>query len=53
MTGYIEKKVTCDCGKVIRGKTDEELVSSVQAHAQQVHAMELSRDQVLAMSEPA
>lgn len=53
MTGNIEKKVTCDCGKVIRGRTEEELVASVQAHAHQVHAMELSRDQVMAMSEPA
>jgi predicted small metal-binding protein len=53
MSGYTKRKVTCDCGKVIRGRTEEELVSSVQTHAQQVHAMELTRDQVLAMSEPA
>ena len=48
-----EKKVACDCGKVIRGSSDEELVRSVQAHAKSVHDMNLSKDQVLAMAEPA
>ena len=47
-----EKKVTCDCGKVVRAGTDAELVSAVQAHAQQVHNMNLSREQVLSMAEP-
>ena len=49
MTG---KKVACDCGKVIRGASDEELVRAVQEHAQSVHEMNLSKDQVLAMAEP-
>lgn len=48
-----EKKVSCDCGKVIRGKSDQELVTAVQEHAQQVHNMTLSNEQVLAMAEPA
>lgn len=48
-----EKKVYCDCGKVIREKNDDELVSEVQKHAKQVHDMSLSRAQVLAMAEPA
>ena len=48
-----EKKVVCDCGKAIHGKSDQELVTAVQAHAQQVHAMSLSREQVLAMADPA
>ena len=47
-----EKQVSCDCGKVIRSGSDEELVRTVQAHAREVHAMNLSRDQVLAMAEP-
>lgn len=47
------KKVACDCGKVIRESTDEELVKSVQEHASEVHNMQLSREQVLAMAEPA
>ena len=48
-----EKKVTCECGKVIRGDTDDELVKSVQEHAEQVHNMTLSREQVLSMAQPA
>lgn len=47
-----DKKVSCDCGKTIRASSDEELVRAVQDHAQTVHAMTLSRDQVLAMAEP-
>ena len=47
------KKVACDCGKVIRASSDEELVRDVQAHAKRVHDMTLSKDQVLAMAEPA
>ncbi len=47
-----EKKVSCDCGKTIRASTDEELVRSVQSHAQEVHSMNLSKEQVLAMAEP-
>lgn len=49
----VEKKVSCDCGKTIRAQSDDELVRAVQDHAQSVHAMNLSRDQVLAMAEPA
>ena len=48
-----EKKVACDCGKVIRAESDQELIAAVQAHASQVHNMSLSADQVLAMAEAA
>ncbi len=47
-----EKKVSCDCGKTIREKNDDQLVAAVQQHAREVHAMELSREQVLSMAEP-
>lgn len=47
------KKVACDCGKVIREPSDDELVKSVQKHASEVHNMQLSREQVLSMAEPA
>ncbi|HEX6132749.1 MAG TPA: DUF1059 domain-containing protein [Longimicrobiales bacterium] len=47
-----EKQVSCDCGKVIREDTDERLVANVQRHAKEVHDMDLSREQVLAMAEP-
>jgi predicted small metal-binding protein len=48
-----EKKVSCDCGKVIRGATDEALVTAVKEHAQRVHNMELTREQILSMAQPA
>lgn len=47
------KRVSCDCGKVIREKNDDDLVQSVQKHASEVHNMQLSREQVLSMAEPA
>ncbi len=48
-----EKKVACDCGKVIRAKSDGELVADVQKHASEVHKMTLTPEQVLSMAEPA
>ena len=46
------KKVSCDCGKTIREATDDDLVTAVQKHAQDVHQMHLTREQVLSMAEP-
>lgn len=48
-----EKQVACDCGKTIRQTDDEALVAAVQEHARTVHNMDLSREQVLSMAEPA
>jgi predicted small metal-binding protein len=48
-----EKKVACDCGKVFRSSSDAQLVDEVQKHAQSVHNMTLTPEQVLAMAEPA
>jgi predicted small metal-binding protein len=48
-----EKKVTCECGEVIRRETDDELVEAVQEHAERAHNMNLSREQVLSMAQPA
>jgi predicted small metal-binding protein len=38
---------------VVNGATDDELVTRAQEHAKQVHQMDLSRDQALAMAKPA
>ena len=46
------KKVQCDCGLVARADDDDTLVDIVQKHAKEVHNMEMSRDQVLAMASP-
>ena len=49
--------VSAICGSavpgVIEGRDDEDVVKQAQEHAQQVHQMQLSRDQALAMSRPA
>lgn len=47
------KVIKCDCGFVVRGDTDDELVSASQRHAKEVHDMDLTTEQILAMAEPA
>ena len=47
------KKVSCDCGKVIRAENDGQLIADVQKHASEVHNMTLTQDQILSMAEPA
>jgi predicted small metal-binding protein len=46
------KIVNCECGHVVRGDTDDELVAATQQHAREAHGMELTRDQVLALAVP-
>ena len=45
------KIMQCDCGYVVRGETDDELVANVQKHAREVHDMEITREQVLTMAQ--
>jgi predicted small metal-binding protein len=47
------KMFTCECGVVIKGRNDDELVERAQTHARDVHRMEITREQVLAMARPA
>ena len=49
----MEKVINCPCGFVLKGESDEEVVAKAQAHAKQVHQMDLSREQALAMAKPA
>jgi len=44
--------LNCDCGRVLRGDTDDELVAAAQQHAREAHGLELTRDQVLALAVP-
>jgi predicted small metal-binding protein len=44
------KVIHCDCGYVVRGDTDDELVADAQKHAREAHDMEITREQVLAMA---
>ncbi len=46
------KIINCDCGFVVRGATEDELVSNAQAHAREVHDMEISREQALSLATP-
>ena len=45
------KILKCYCGSVVRGETDDELVTNVQKHAREDHDMEVTREQVLAMAQ--
>lgn len=47
----MEKKVSCDCGATIQKKDEDALVAAVQQHAKEVHHMDMSRDDILAMAE--
>jgi predicted small metal-binding protein len=50
------KVVNCPCGTTVRGETDDELVSNVEAHVQSDHPEmvgKMSREDVLGMAEEA
>ena len=47
------KQIKCDCGFTINGDTDDELVRNAQAHAREVHDMDLTREQALSLAVPA
>ncbi len=47
------KVVNCPCGETVRGETDDELVSNVEAHVRDKHpdmVGTMSRDQILGMA---
>jgi predicted small metal-binding protein len=47
------KAFTCECGVVLSGVDDDDLVAQAQRHAREIHHMEITRDQVLAMARTA
>ena len=49
----MDKLIKCDCGVVIQGSSDDELVAKAQKHAQEAHRLNLSREQLLDMARPA
>ncbi|HKF75767.1 MAG TPA: DUF1059 domain-containing protein [Candidatus Dormibacteraeota bacterium] len=51
-TGAVDLVVRCDCGFEARGPEDE-LIPAVQKHGQEVHNMQVTREQVLAMARPS
>jgi predicted small metal-binding protein len=46
------KIMNCDCGRVVQGASDDELVAAAQEHAREAHGMELTREQVLSLAVP-
>jgi predicted small metal-binding protein len=49
----MSKVINCDCGRVVRGNTDDELVAAAQDHARDAHGMALTREQILSLAVPA
>lgn len=47
------KVIECPCGVVLEGATSDEVVDAAQAHAQEAHELELSRESALSMARPA
>ena len=48
------KLINCECGEVVRGDNDEELIAAVQVHVERDHpdlVGKLSREDILSMSE--
>jgi predicted small metal-binding protein len=44
--------ITCECGVVVRGDSDDELVENARQHAKNAHALTITREQALALAEP-
>jgi predicted small metal-binding protein len=47
-----EQTVSCDCGFTVTGDEDT-VVAATQEHGREVHNMDVTREQVLAMATPA
>jgi Protein of unknown function (DUF1059) len=50
------KLINCECGQVVRGETDEELVANAEQHINRDHpdlVGKLSREDLLGMAEAA
>jgi predicted small metal-binding protein len=46
----MSKVIHCPCGYIVRGDNDDDVVKKAQEHAKATHAMDLTRDQALAMA---
>jgi predicted small metal-binding protein len=49
----MRKIINCDCGYVVSGDTDDELVRAAQKHAWDAHEFRLTPAQVLSLAVPA
>ena len=46
-----DKILTCECGFSVQG-SDDEIVAKATEHGVEIHQMDLTRDQILAMAKP-
>ena len=46
------KVIECPCGSMFSAESDDQLVAQAQRHAKEVHGMELTTEQALAMARP-
>ena len=46
-------RINCDCGHTVRGEDDDELVVNAVSHAKDAHGLTITREQALALAEPA
>jgi hypothetical protein len=54
--GTMGKLINCECGQVVRGETDDELVAAAEAHIGRDHPElvgKVTRDDLLGMAEEA
>ena len=49
----MDKVINCPCGFIVKGETDDQIVSKAQKHAKEVHQMDLTREQALSMAKPS
>lgn len=48
----MQKVINCPCGYIVKAENDDTLVAKAQEHAKDVHQMDLTREQALAMARP-
>lgn len=48
-----QKVIECSCGAVMTGSSDDDIVAKAQAHARDVHGMQLTREQALSLARPS
>jgi predicted small metal-binding protein len=49
----MEQVIECSCGTVLRGADLTEVIGQAQAHAHEVHDMDLTEEQATSMARPA
>jgi predicted small metal-binding protein len=47
------KIINCPCGFTVTAETEDQLVAKAQKHAKEIHQMDLSREDALAMAKPS